>query len=91
MDKRYTRLDHHEQIARREALYQRITTHPGQPLPEIVALIRRELLLTLGEMSKLTGVSVRVIHGIESGRGNPTLDTVEKLLKPFGLHMGVFA
>lgn len=90
MDKRYTLLSPHEQMTRRESLYESIANQPGQPLAQTLASIRKELLLTLGEMSKLTGVSVRIIHGIENGQGNPTLATAEKLLKPFGLRMGVF-
>lgn len=90
MDKRYTVLSPQEQIARRESLYQFIAEHPGLPLAEIVARTRKELLLTLEEMSRLTSVSVRVIHSIENQQGNPTLATADKLLKPFGLRMGVF-
>lgn len=90
MDKRYTVLSPQEQIARRESLYQFIAEHPGLPLAEIVTRTRKELLLTLEEMSRLTSVSVRVIHSIENQQGNPTLATADKLLKPFGLRMGVF-
>lgn len=90
MDKRHTVLSPQEQIARRESLYQFIAEHPGLPLAEIVARTRKELLLTLEEMSRLTSVSVRVIHSIENQQGNPTLATADKLLKPFGLRMGVF-
>ncbi|WP_290538482.1 MULTISPECIES: helix-turn-helix transcriptional regulator [Alcanivorax] len=89
MDKRYTQLTPHEQLARRQAVYQSIAEQPGQPLAQIVALLRKELRLTLDEMSRLTGVSVRVIHSIENGQGNPTLGTAEKLLRPFGLRLGV--
>jgi len=89
MDKRYTQLSPHEQLARREAVYQFIADRPGQPLAKIVTLLRKELRLTLEEMSRLTGVSVRVIHNIENGQGNPTLGTAGKLLEPFGLRLGV--
>lgn len=90
MDKRYQQLSADEQMTRRLAVYQSISDQPGQPLAQIVALLRKELRLTLEEMSKLTGVSVRVIHAIENDQGNPTLATAEKLLRPFGLHLGVF-
>ncbi len=90
MDKRHTELSPQEQMARRESLYQFITEHPGLPLAEVITRTRKELLLTLEEMSRLTGVSVRVIHSIENQQANPTLATAEKLLKPFGLRMGVF-
>ena len=90
MDKRYQQLSADEQMSRRQAVYQSISDQPGQPLAQIVALLRKELRLTLEEMSKLTGVSVRVIHAIENDQGNPTLATAEKLLRPFGLYLGVF-
>ena len=90
MDKRYQQLSADEQMTRRLEVYQSISDQPGQPLAQIVALLRKELRLTLEEMSKLTGVSVRVIHAIENDQGNPTLATAEKLLRPFGLHLGVF-
>lgn len=90
MDKRYIQLSAHEQMARRQAIYQAIADQPGQPLAQVVALLRKQLRLTLGEMSKLTGVSVRVIHAIENYQGNPTLTTAEKLLRPFGLSLGVY-
>jgi DNA-binding XRE family transcriptional regulator len=90
MDKRYQQLSADEQMTRRLAVYQSISDQPGQPLAQIVALLRKELRLTLDEISKLTGVSVRVIHAIENDQGNPTLATAEKLLRPFGLHLGVF-
>lgn len=89
MDKRHIQPDAHEQLARREAAYQTIAEQPGQPLGDIIRLLRKELLITLDEMSKLTGVSVRVIHGIENKEGNPTLATAEKLLRPFGMQLGV--
>lgn len=68
MNKRYTQLNPHEQMARREAIYQSIADQPGQPLAQIVSLLRKELRLTLDEMSRLTGVSVRVIHSIEMAK-----------------------
>lgn len=90
MDKRYLQLSAPEQIARRQAVYQSIVDQPGQPLAHVVALLRKELRLTLEEMSRLTGVSARVIHAIENHQGNPTLATIEQVLRPFGLHLGVF-
>lgn len=90
MDKRYSQLNPHQQMERREAFYLAISEQPGQPLAQTVKLLRKELRLTLGEMSTLSGVSVRVIHGIENSQSNPTLATAEKLLTPFGLRLGVF-
>lgn len=41
------------------------------------------------EYARLCGVAPRVLAEIEAGRGNPRLDTLEKLSKPFGLRIGV--
>lgn len=89
MDKRYAGTSAAEQVERRREILGRIQADPGLPIKQVVALLRRELRFTLSEYSRLTGVSARVIQDIESGRGNPTLGTVEKLLRPFGLRLGV--
>ncbi|KAF0807951.1 hypothetical protein A6D6_00341 [Alcanivorax xiamenensis] len=89
MDKRYSQADAHEQLERRRQVLRSIHERPGLPLSEVIKTLRKELRLTLQEYSALTGISPRVIHGIEHGTGNPTLSTAEKLLKPFGLRLGV--
>lgn len=89
MDKRYTETSPAEQIERRREILGRIQAEPGAPIKQVVSLLRRELRFTLSEYSRLTGVSARVIQDIERGRANPTLETVEKLLAPFGLKLGV--
>lgn len=64
-------------------------------------------LLTLGQaarrMRKITGMTQteyaekilkiypRVLMELERDRGNPTLDTLEKVAKPFGLKLGFVA
>lgn len=41
------------------------------------------------EYAKLVGISPRVLMELERGVGNPTLATLEKLLAPFGLEVGL--
>lgn len=41
------------------------------------------------EFSKLCGVSLRTLAGIESGQSNPTLDTINQLFSLFGLKVGL--
>lgn len=49
---------------------------------------RRELLgLLQSQLATLTQVSVRTIQLIESGKGNPSLETVFKLIQPIGLKL----
>jgi len=91
MDKRFAHPDPHEQLERRRQLLKSLQDNPGQPVAQVIALLRKELRMTLAEFSVLTSVSPRIIHAIEHGKGNPTLGTVEKLLAPFGLSLGVVA
>jgi transcriptional regulator with XRE-family HTH domain len=49
---------------------------------------RRELLgLLQTQLAAFSGVSIRTIQLVEQGKGNPSLDTLEKLAKPLGLHI----
>jgi transcriptional regulator with XRE-family HTH domain len=43
----------------------------------------------LGGFAEFTGVPRRVVMEFEQGRGNPTLKTLEKLLKGSGLKIGL--
>jgi DNA-binding XRE family transcriptional regulator len=46
----------------------------------------RELInMDQDEFAKLVGVAPRTLKDFESGRGNPTLTTLQKIAKPFGL------
>jgi len=48
----------------------------------------RELLdLDQAEYAKLIKVSARTLIDLETEKGNPTLQTLEKLAKPFGLEL----
>ncbi len=91
MDKRYTAMTPHEQLERRRAVIETVRAEPGRPISEVLVLLRGGLRLTLSEYSHLTGVSARVIQDVERGSGNPTLATLDKLLRPFGLRLGVFS
>ena len=51
---------------------------------------RRDLLhISLEELSKLSGVGIKTIYAVEQGKGNPSLDTLLKLLDVVGLEMEV--
>jgi DNA-binding XRE family transcriptional regulator len=56
----------------------------------IVKKLRVEFLgVDQEEFARLGKVSVRTLKAIEAGQGNPTLKTLNGLLRPFGLEMGV--
>ena len=49
---------------------------------------RREALKVNQEyLAELSGVSLRTLKAIESGKGNPTLDTLNKLAEVLGLDL----
>lgn len=91
MDKRYTPLPPIEQLRQRIALLDSIKQQAGMPLPQAIRQLRTGLRLTVPEYARLTGVAVRTIHAIEAGTANPAIETADKLLKPFGLTLGVVA
>jgi transcriptional regulator with XRE-family HTH domain len=58
--------------------------------PEMIQQIRsRRILLgiTQGDLSEISGVSVRTIKAIEKGTGNPTIDVLSRLLEAVGLKL----
>lgn len=49
---------------------------------------RRELLgLLQSQLAAITKVSIRTIQMIESGKGNPSIETILKLIHPIGLRL----
>ena len=59
----------------------------------VVGDILRQRRLLLGvsqkDCAELTGLSIHTISDIESGKGNPTLDVLEKLFNCLGLEVTV--
>ena len=91
MDKRYTPLSPIEQLQQRITLLDSIKQQPGMPLAQAIRLLRTGLRLTVPEYAHLTGVAPRTIHAIEAGNANPSVNTANKLLQPFGLTLGIVA
>ena len=51
---------------------------------------RRELLgLLQPQLSEIAGVSTRTIQLVEQGKGNPSLQTLIKLIHPLGLSITI--
>ena len=50
---------------------------------------RQELRLTQQSLADMSGVSVRMIKSIEGDYANPSMRTVEKLLKTLGLALAI--
>lgn len=52
---------------------------------ESVRLMRLATGMTQVQYAKLVGIDLRVLAAVERGEGNPRLDTLEKLARPYGL------
>ena len=47
---------------------------------------RRKLLkITQSDLAEISGISLRSLKEIETGKGNPTIEQLQKILNPLGL------
>lgn len=88
MDKRYTALTPIEQNQLRRELMERLAASPDLPIPKVIREIRKTLRLTIPEYATICDVSPRTLQDIERQVSSPTLETVEKLLRPMGMTAG---
>jgi len=58
-----------------------------EKLIEIIKNRRENLKVTQENLSKFSGVALRTIKQFESGKGNPTLKTLQKLTDVLGLEV----
>ncbi|WP_445346765.1 helix-turn-helix transcriptional regulator [Acinetobacter bohemicus] len=87
MDKRFTPLSQIEQIQKRQYVLETIQQNPDWPINVVAKFIRTELHLTLSDMAKITKISLQTLQNLEKLDANPTLETMYKLLNPFGLKL----
>lgn len=57
------------------------------PLRDAVRAMRKSVGLTQAEYAKLIGIAPRIVIDLERGVGNPTLASLQKIGKPFGLEL----
>jgi DNA-binding XRE family transcriptional regulator len=81
-------LSRDEVEALREKLAQMIPEQKAD-IPEILRTLRLITRKSQVEYAKLCGVNPRVLADIERGKGNPSFSSLGKLLKPFGLTLGI--
>ena len=77
-----------------EALRKKLLTWVPQASADIPLLMKTMRLITRksqAEYAKLCDVAPRVLADIETGKGSPTVETLEKLLRPFGYRVGIVA
>ncbi|MBA4260095.1 MAG: transcriptional regulator [Chitinophaga sp.] len=56
---------------------------------QLVAKRRVDLILKQEDLSELAGVTIKTIYQLESGKGNPSFSTLEKILMVLGLDIVV--
>jgi len=75
------------QMARRDQFYASI--RKGElSIAEAVVAMRKMSQLTQPEFAKHRGISVQALRQIESGTGNPTVETLNKIASIFTVHVG---
>ena len=56
-------------------------------LIKIVKQRREELKISQEDLAEISGVGLRTLKQFESGKGNPTLNTLEKLATVLGMEI----
>lgn len=57
-------------------------------LGEAIRKHRRKLSLTMKQLAELADIDLRTVTNIESGNGNPTFDTLLKLIRVLNIDAG---
>ena len=58
-----------------------------EELIKILRERREALKVTQEQLAELSGVGLRTLKAIETGKGNPTIDTLTKLAEVLGLEL----
>ncbi len=58
-------------------------------IAELLRMMRLIARKSQAEYARLCGVAPRALTNIEAGVGSPTVETLEKLFRPFGFRVGV--
>ena len=61
----------------------------GTTIRQAIRMMRLITRKSQTEYARMCGVAPRVVAAIEAGTGSPTVETLEKLLRPFGYRIGV--
>ena len=88
MDKRIKHMDHERDRLDRDQMYTQISTGKLS-LAQAIKCMRQLSKLTQPEFAIHRGISLDTLRMLESGKGNPTVDTVNKVVSIFGLEIGL--
>lgn len=89
MDKRRKKLTAGEQLDLRERMTALLEEHPDWDVSQALREIRRSLHLTQRDMARVGKISEPTLRNIEARRHSPSIETVEAMLRPFGLKLAV--
>lgn len=87
-DKRIRNLIDPEAARQRRESFYKAAMSGELTVGEAVAAMRKISRLTQPEFAKHRGISVQALRQIESGNGNPTVETLDKIASIFGLQVG---
>lgn len=87
MDRRRKYVDPEVDRQLRDAFYGAVA-NGSMSVGEAVATMRRISKLTQPEFARHRGISVQALRQIEADKGNPTIDTLNKVASIFGLKVG---
>jgi DNA-binding phage protein len=88
MDKRIKHRTNEQDLALRDELHQALADNTLD-LAEAVRRMQRISRLTQPEFAQHRGISTAALRKIMSGKGNPTVDTINKVVSIFGLEVGL--
>jgi DNA-binding XRE family transcriptional regulator len=77
-----------DEITERRAAIREKAAAGALRLPAAVAEIRKSLGLTQAQFAELTGIAKRQVAEIETGKANPTVETLERVASLFGFTVG---
>lgn len=60
-----------------------------EKIGEIIKTRRRDFGITQGKLAQMAEVNINTLTQIERGEGNPTIRTIEKVLKIIGMELTV--
>lgn len=56
-------------------------------LSQLLVSRRKELNINQEALSDLTNIAIRTIRDLEKGKGNPSLETIQQLMKILGIEL----
>ena len=88
MDKRYKPIDEASEADKAEKVLSSVLSG-SLSLSQSIKELRQLSRLTQPEFAKHRGISLDSLRALETGTGNPTVETINKVASIFGLEVGL--